>query len=198
MGILQEARPTCGTREWVLLTCSGSSRSPLLGSGRNLPPGRLAQVCGGWGVAFLCSIEYHHSSGLGRKACSPHGGLAGAWGVLPSPAAPGRALAPTPSGRFGRVPAGAPQRCLHGDHVWAEEPLQTRRVRPLGGPRGLLLVLWSTSTAPPGVPGGASAESSPRRDVSRDTASQKWRGSVKNCSGAAGEPGQLRGPPAFR
>ena len=58
-----EAWPACGTRRQVLLTCSGNSRSPAPGSGRNFPPGQIGT--GPWGFfAFLCSIEHDHLLGL--------------------------------------------------------------------------------------------------------------------------------------
>ena len=46
-----------------MLTCSGDSRSPALGSGRNFPLGQIGT--GPWGFfAFLCSIEHVHLPGL--------------------------------------------------------------------------------------------------------------------------------------
>ncbi len=51
-----------------MLRCSGNSRSPALGSGRNFPPGQIGTGPRGF-FAFLCSTEHDHLSGL---LCSLH------------------------------------------------------------------------------------------------------------------------------
>ena len=158
-----------------MLTCSGSSRSPVLGSGRNFPPGQTGTGPRGF-FAFLCSIEHDHLSQLllslwarllpGSRAppgwplvpCScgeegfffPHCGLARlSGGFLPSSAA----LSTAPcQGSFGPLCPGACCSCSTKvalmPRLLGEEAFWSPREGPQGVPRGWLLVLWSTEHGP--------------------------------------------------
>ena len=135
-----------------MLTCSGNSRSPAPGSGRNFPPGQIGT--GPWGFfAFLCSIEHDHLLGLLSSILAR---------LLPAAHAPrGWPLVPCSWGEGGFFPPRWASKCLWGFFAFLcgieHSPLPRLLWAILA--RCLLLLLHEGGPRAPHVGGGSFLDS---------------------------------------